>query len=95
MINKQVKIEKPIYPKPDPVAPVNITAVVVTREKLSDWQEGSVIIGYDDQDFLTLSQWLHSILNHIKSLNDVIDQYEADAKEHNDSLAPGNFILPK
>lgn len=96
VVNKPAQIERPIYPRPSGVIAPNVDPIVVTPERTEQWnqevREGKrppyVIIGYDEQDYLTFAQWMQELLRYIKSQNAVIDTYENEARQHNEQIKP-------
>lgn len=88
-----VKVEKQIHQKPASVVPPKLKVVVLTPERTAKWNKQVVkgeiqpyaIFGYDEQDYLTFSQWLQDVLRYIKSQNAIIETYEKEALLHNNN----------
>lgn len=85
------KIERQIYARPSGVKSPDISVVLVTPERANRWNkeiiEGKrppyVFFAYDENDYLTFSQWLQNILSYINSQNALIEAYENDVESHN------------
>ena len=87
-----VEVPRVVYPRPNGVAAPSVDVLVATPQVMAQWLEdikqgkkpAQAFFGYNESDFLTLSQWLQDILHFIKAQNAVINAYELEAHQHND-----------
>lgn len=68
--------------------------VIITPERTREWNaridnneaEDYVIFGFNEENYLELSNWLQSVLKFIQAQNAIIEAYENDAMRHNGEL---------
>lgn len=84
ILNKPVHVPRYAYERPLGVVSPELKINVITPKTISNHGDDYVFFSFNEQNYLTLAEWLEDILRYIKSQNVVISLYEDEVSKHNE-----------
>jgi len=86
-----IQIKRIIHPRPVGVPAPDIDMVVITPEIMAQWlaeiesgeRQAEAYWSFNENNYLTLAQWLQDMLRFTKAQNALVKTYEAEARHHN------------